>query len=92
MLQSTQRLTRQLGIGTVLAVPLRRGEEEHPEPAEGRPERGPCRPLVRALVGVLTHEDGTVVPALDAAIKARVWGEVVAVLSFVRSTNPDRAA
>jgi hypothetical protein len=66
-----------------------------PQP-EPQPAPEPHRDLTPAdlasLVGTAYHEDGTVVPALDAAIKARDWGQVVAVLSFLRSNNPDRAA
>jgi hypothetical protein len=66
-----------------------------PQP-EPQPAPEPHRDLTPAdlasLVGTAYHEDGTVVPALDAAIQAQDWGQVVAVLSFLRSNNPDRAA
>jgi hypothetical protein len=45
-----------------------------PAPAP-HPEPSPAE--LASLVGVLTHEDGTVVPALAAAIQAQDWGQVV---------------
>jgi hypothetical protein len=60
-----------------------------PAPAP-HPEPSPAE--LASLVGVLTHEDGVVLPALDNAIASGDWSQVAAVAKFIRETNPDRAA
>jgi lysozyme len=44
------------------------------------------------LVGNGFHEDGVVVPALVGAVASRDWGQVDAVIRWLRENNPQKAA
>lgn len=54
------------------------------------PAPAPAAPDLATLVGVAYHEAGTVIPALVAARAASDWGQVDAVIGFLRDNNPDR--
>lgn len=63
-------------------------EPVRPPTAEPPDELG----WLRNLVGNAYHEDGVVIPALVGAIKSGDWGQVDAVLRWVRENNPHKAA
>lgn len=56
------------------------------------PPRPIGTPGLDTLVGVAYHDDGVVVPALDAAIAKGDWQAVQAVRQFLRDNNPQKAA
>lgn len=59
------------------------------EPTQPTPSTGAD---LATLVGVAYHEDGVVIPALVGAGTSRDWGQVEAVVKFLRKSNPDAAA
>jgi hypothetical protein len=62
-------------------------------PIVGVPEQaGDELGALRNLVGVAYHDDGTIIPALIAAKESGDWGQVDAVVSFLKTNNPHRAA
>lgn len=63
------------------------GEQPAPEP---EPDQASYDELAN-LVGVAYHEDGVVIPALVGAQNAGDWGQVDAVVRFLRENNPDAA-
>ena len=60
------------------------------EPAVSVP--APAAPDLGTLVGVAYADDGVVVPALVGAQASGDWGQVDAVVKFLRAHNPNRAA
>lgn len=55
-------------------------------------DTAPTYEQLATLEGVSYHEDGTVIPALLGAKASGDWSQVDAVVSFLRSNDPHRAA
>lgn len=70
------------------------------EPAVGIPDPAPPVPdappdelgSLRNLVGNAFHSDGVVIPALTGALQNGDWGQVDAVVRWLRENNPHKAA
>ena len=73
-----------MALVTIDLVPVM----EPAPPADGQPSYE----QLANLEGVAYHDDGTVIPALEGARAAGDWSQVDAVVSFLRSNDPHRAA